>query len=230
MRNLFLSVLLGIGIMADAQTNEHHDSYRITIDNGQYTLYKNGIIERVDSLLFNPDYFFPHFPKRYELNYTDTADFILFSDLYKELHQPILYNKNLNYLSVLDPWTTCKGDPIFGYMVTAIINDSGTISLRYVNSGDSSVNNFVLSKIRSKPLIHKIMKMANLSILPYDGANFVVPVPPIIIEYKINGEYNVLPFMSAPELYIKPYKLTRKLHRIAERKVKKIIGNQPNSK
>lgn len=198
----------------------------INIINGMYNIdyyiendSDTALIRKIemDSLLLDSGKFFLNFPTTFKLNLNDTSDFVFYSRLYHKIfHQPILYNKDLNYFSSIYTWLWEKD-----YMVTAIINDNGKISLEYVNKEDSSINKFVLSRIKSKYIIHKIRKIANLPILPYDGnSNFTCP--PIIIEYKYKGKYNVLPIVTldAPKLYIKSYRLTKKLHRIAVRKSK----------
>lgn len=211
MKIKLLLLLLLHCIISIAQEREKHDSSGVSITNGQYTICHNGK-EWKDSLLFNPDKYFLLFPNKSILDFEDTMEFIYISDLYHKLHQPILYNKNMNYFLAVDSWRD--------YMLTAIIGDNGKISLSYVNSKDSSTNVILLNKTLSKSIIKKIGNVTNMSVSPYDGDEFIGF--PIIIEYKYNGKSNTLPIVSLKsfEPYKKSYKLMRKLHRIAVRKIK----------
>ena len=211
MKIKLLLILLLNCIISVAQEREKHDSSGVSITNWQYTICHNGK-EWKDSLLFNPDKYFLLFPNKSILNYDDTMEFIYVSDLYRKLHQPILYNKNTNYFLAVDSWRD--------YMVTAIISGNGKISLSYINGKDSSTNVVLLNKALSKSIIRKIENVTNMSVSPYGGDEFIGF--PIIVEYKYNGKSNTLPIVSlkTSEPYIKSYQLMRKLHRIAVRKQK----------
>jgi hypothetical protein len=171
-------------------------------------------ISETDSLLIDAEKFFSNLPKSASL--MDTSLFVFYTRLFhKVFNQPILYDKALNYFSAIYP---IEYDV---FMVTAIINENNKVALRYVNKADSSINDVILNRILSKRIIHKIKKLSSLPTVPCEGNNFQVPA--IIIEYKYQGKYNALPFMTfeASELYIKSYKLMKKLHKIAVRKVKR---------
>lgn len=211
MRVKLLLILLLPCIVIIAQENENYNSFGISISNGQYTIHNKDMIS-TDSLLFNPDKYFLLFPNKFMLDYEDTMEFIYISDLYYKLHQPILYNKNINYFLAVDSWRD--------YMVSAIITDNGSVSLSYVNSKDSSTNVALLNKVCSKSIIKKIKNITSMPILPYDSDEFIGF--PIIIEYKYQDKNNTMPIVSlkASEPYIRSYKLMKKLHRIAVRKSK----------
>jgi len=207
---------------------------QLVLDNGQYKIqyytdstyyYISKVavpdscdikIVETDSLLINMEKLFSNFPIEYDHDIDDTAFFVFYSRLYHKIfNQPILYNTDLNYFSSIYTWLWMKD-----YMVTAIINDNGKISLKYANREDSVISEIMLNRIVSKSISHKIKKIAQLPIDTCKCENFMTP--PIIIEYKYKGKYNALPFVSfeSPKPYIKSYRLTKKLHRIAVRKLK----------
>lgn len=172
-------------------------------------------ITETDSLIVDVESLYSNYPTKLS-DFKDTAFLVYYSrTLHKMLHQPILYNMDLNYFSAIDTW----GDEC-AYMITAIIKGESNVILRNVNLSDTSINDIKLNSIKSKRITHKIKKIAKMPVNSYECEDFILP--PVIIEYKFNGKYNAFPIVTleAPKPYIRSFNLMRKLRRITVREVK----------
>lgn len=101
---IFLNVLIVYGQADSIEYNEWEQVYDFKINEGKYTfrsLDKTRLIEE-DSIIFNTSSFFSNFDNEIKKpNYEDSIVFIIVSRTLKSYKEPILYDKDKDYIRII---------------------------------------------------------------------------------------------------------------------------------